>query len=268
MQELSVFTDRQLREREYYQLYAERFDMTQQIDFSPVISSSRRPWNSYWSVYHYAEDYFKHGFSMLDFGSGPGENALRFAKLGYNVEGFDICESNVLLSNQLFLKYSLGDQGRFQVGLAEALPYTDECFNFIAGIDILHHVDIVKAINECNRVLMKGGVAVFREPLEVPILDAIRNTWPLELIAPKKKSFDLHITEDERKLNKYDLQLIKKIFPKMIVRKYFLFARFDKFFRNGNDPHPSFLEKLDSFLIKMFPLLNNLGGVVILILKK
>lgn len=242
--------------------------MTQQIDFSPISSTSRRPWNSYWSIYHFAEDFFKHDDLMLDFGSGPGENALRFAKLGYKVEGFDICESNVLLSNRLFQKYSLGRQGTFQVALAESLPYPKESFNFIAGIDILHHVDIVKAVNECNRVLKKGGVAVFREPLEVPILDAIRNTWIFELIAPKNKSLDLHITEDERKLNKHDLQLIKKIFPKMIVRRYFLFARFDKFFRNGSDPHPSLLEKLDSFLMKMFPLLNNLGGVVILYLKK
>ena len=265
---MSTFTERQFREREYYQQYAERFDVDQQIDFSPVISESRRPWNSYWAIYHLAEDFFNQNNLMLDFGSGPGENALRFAKLGFKVEGFDICESNVRLSNRLFQKYDLADQGTFQVALAESLPYPNASFHFIAGIDILHHVDIIKAMNECNRVLKRGGMAVFREPLEVPILDTIRNTWLFKLIAPNQKSLDLHITEDERKLTKQDLKLIRKIFPRMIIRRYFLFARFDKFFRNGSDPQPSFLEKLDSFLMKMFPVLKNLGGVVILILKK
>jgi ubiquinone/menaquinone biosynthesis C-methylase UbiE len=205
---------------------------------------------------------------MLDFGSGPGDNALRFAKIGYKVEGFDISESNVAVSQLVFERNGFSGQGNFRVSAAETLPYPENYFDFIAGIDILHHVDISKSIAECKRVLKPGGVAVFREPLEVPVLDFIRNTWFVKLFAPKKKSFDLHITEDERKLNNTDLEIVGSIFPNMILKRYFLFARFDKFLREGSDPQPSLLEKIDYLLMTKIPALKYFGGVVIFVLKK
>lgn len=261
-------TERQKREKEYYDQYAGSFDLNRKIDFSPVVSTEKRPWNSYWAVYHFAADSFKPNALMLDFGSGPGDNALRFAKIGFKVEGFDISESNVAVSHLVFEKNGFSGKGHFQVAAAEVLPYPDNHFDFIAGIDILHHVDIEKSVAECKRVLNSGGVAVFREPLEVPLLDLIRNTWLVKLFAPKKKSFDLHITEDERKLNQNDIETIQKIFPQAILKRYFLFARFDKFFREGSDPQPSTLEKIDFFLMNKIPALKYLGGVVIFVLKK
>lgn len=261
-------TERQKREKEYYDQYAGSFDLNRKIDFSPVISEEKRPWNSYWSVYHLAADFFRPQSLMLDFGSGPGDNALRFAKIGYKIEGFDISESNVAVSRLLFDKNGFNGQGNFQVSSAEHLPYPDNHFDFIAGIDILHHVDIAKSVRECKRVLKTGGIAVFREPLEVPLLDLIRNTWLVKLFAPKKKSFELHITEDERKLNRTDIETIKSIFPNTTLKRYFLLARFDKFFREGSDPQPSRLEKIDYFLMTRIPALKYLGGVVIFVSKK
>ena len=268
MSMVGELTERQKREKEYYDQYAASFDFNRQVDFSPVISQSKRPWNSYWAVYHLAAEYFSPNSILLDFGSGPGDNALRFAKIGYRVEGFDISESNVAVSRLVFDKNGFSGRGNFQVSPAEHLPYPDNNFDFIAGIDILHHVDIAKSIHECKRVLKAGGVAVFREPIEVPFLDFIRNTWLVKLFAPKKKSFELHITEDERKLNRGDIDTIRRIFPEAEVRRYFLFARFDKFFREGSDPHPSVLERIDYFLMNKMPFLRYLGGVAIFVLKK
>ena len=268
MSAIVELTDRQKREKEYYDQYAGSFDLNRQIDLSPVLAKEKRPWNSYWSVYHLAAENFKPNHLMLDFGSGPGDNALRFAKIGYKVEGFDISESNVAVSHLIFEKNGLSGQGNFQVAPAETLPYPDNHFDFIAGIDILHHVDIERSISECKRVLKSGGVAIFREPLEVPLLDMIRNTWLVKLFAPKTKSFELHITEDERKLNIADIDMIRTIFPNLVLKRYFLFARFDKFFREGSDPEPSFLEKMDHYLMSKIPALKYLGGVVIFVLKK
>lgn len=261
-------TDRQKREKEYYDQYAGSFDLNREVDFSPVVSKEKRPWNSYWSVYHLAAENFKPNALLLDFGSGPGDNALRFAKIGYKVEGFDISESNVAVSHMVFEKNGFSGQGNFQVSPAETLPYPDNHFDFIAGIDILHHIDIAKSIAECRRVLKPGGIAIFREPLEVPLLDLIRNTWLVKLFAPKKKSFELHITEDERKLNQTDIAVVGKIFPNQVLKRYFLLARFDKFLREGSDPQPSLLEKIDHFLMTKIPALKYLGGVVIFVLKK
>jgi ubiquinone/menaquinone biosynthesis C-methylase UbiE len=263
-----LLSERQKREKEFYDQYADRFNIHQEIDLSPVISKQRRPWNSYWAVYETASQLFKSNHRMLDFGSGPGDNAIRFAKIGYYVEGFDISETNIALSRELAAKNGIANKVQFQLSPAEKLPYTNNLFDFIAGIDILHHVDITLAITECKRVLKPGGVAVFREPLEVPLLDQIRNTKLIRLFAPKGKSFEHHITEDERKLNQADIDTIVSIFPNTTIKKYSLFSRFDKFFREGSNPRPSLLEQLDHVLFAFFPFLKRLGGVVILVLKK
>lgn len=259
-------TARQRREKEYYEQYSQTFDLRREVDFSPVVSGEKRPWNSYWAIYQLAQEEFQAGKRLLDFGSGPGDNALRFAKIGYDVEGFDISEGNVNIANRLFDKYQM--KGQFQVSFAEKLPFNDESFDVIAGIDILHHVDIEKSLIECRRVLKKGGVAIFREPLEVDLVDKVRNTSLVKLVAPKDKSFEHHITEDERKLNSHDLRTIKKVFPNLVTERYFFLARFDRFYRKGSDPAPSILERIDALLFKIFPPLKNLGGVVMLILKK
>lgn len=261
--ESKELTERQKREKEYYEQYSQGFDLDKEVDFSPVICPKPRPWNSYWSVYHIAADKFLTGSRLLDFGSGPGDNALRFAKIGYQVEGFDISDSNVSIAKKLFDKYGMQDRGNFVTSPAEGLPYTDDYFDFIAGVDILHHVNIEKAILECKRVLKVGGTAVFREPLEVPFVDYIRNLGVVKMIAPKEKSFEHHITEDERKLNQQDIEIIEKIFPDVAIFRYFFLARLDRFFRKGSDPAPSMLERIDHILFKVFPPLKYLGGVVI-----
>lgn len=267
----SVLTDRQKRERDYYNQYAQMGGKKpEEIDVSPVVKvlagEESRPWNSYWAVYKFAIDQYKEDYKLLDFGSGPGENAYRFSKIGYQIKGFDISEKNVELSNELF---SSEDKiGQFEVSSAEALPYQDNEFDIIIGVDILHHVDIEKSIQECFRVLKPGCKAYFREPVDVGILDRIRETRLVRYFAPKKTSFELHITEDERKLNANDERIIREVFPKMKKHYYFLFARFDKFYRRGSDPRPSMLEKFDYYLFKTFPFLKKLGGTVIYELEK
>ena len=182
-------TERQKREREYYNKYAVMHNPAKaKVNLSPVLSvlngEERRPWNSYWAVYEFAINEFKPGAKLLDFGTGPGENALRFAHIGYEVEGFDISEKNIEIATELFSKNE--KIGNFQVSFAEELPYSDETFELIVGIDILHHVDIEESINECHRVLKKGGKAFFREPVEVPVLDRIRETRQLLYFTGKK----------------------------------------------------------------------------------
>lgn len=261
-------TGRQQRELEYYEKYSTSFDANQILNFEPVTSKSKRPWNSYWSVFHLAEKCFEPGDTLLDFGSGPGVNALMFAQLGYEVEGFDISESNVYISQKLAEKYDLDKKAFFLTCQAEKLVYPDNHFNFIAGIDILHHVDIEKAMKECRRVLKSGGVAVFREPIEVPFFDKVRNCALVRFFFPNNKSFELHITEDERKLNENDLKIIRSVFPRSKFKRFTVLSRLDRFFRKESDPTPSFLEKMDYFLIRHIPFLKNFGGGLVIFLRK
>lgn len=264
-------TERQRREKEYYDNYAKKFALEgKKIDLSPVLGpvsgGERRPWNSYWRLYELASLAGRPGDRLLDFGSGPGENALRFASAGYDVEGFDISGENVKVARKLF---ALNDvKGVFEVSGAESLPYEDESFDVIAGIDILHHVDIPLALRECARVLKKGGKAFFREPVESPFLDRVRNTKAVLALAPKDASFERHITEDERKLNRLDEEEIFKVFPKHRKESFCVLSRLDKFFREGAHPRPSLLERVDHFLLKTLPGVSRFAGAAVYELEK
>lgn len=268
---MSDLTERQIREKEYYNQYSKLNNLLDQdIDLSPILkvqtNEERRPWNSYWSIYEFAIHHFQTGMKILDFGTGPGENALRFSHIGYEVYGFDISDENIKVANALFKKHARNAE--FKVATAESLPYADESMDIIVGIDILHHIDIPLAIKECYRVLKKGGKAYFREPVDVPLLDRIRNTWLIKLIAPKNKSFDNHITHDERKLNAIESQLVQETFEISKTYHFDILSRFDKFIRSGANPKPSVLEKIDYWLMKTFPFMQNLGGTIIYELEK
>ena len=267
---MTTLTERQLRERDYYEKYSSFFDLNQNIDFSPVdgplTGREFRSWNSYWRSFELALREQKKAsdpLHLLDFGCGPGENAIRFARAGFRVTGFDICEKNIDYCQKLFQKNGWSDKGKFLVTVAEQLPFPDKSFDLIVGIDILHHVDIPLAIREIKRVLKPGGLAVFREPIEVPLFEKIRNTKLIKYFFPNDASLSSHITEDERKLNEYDLMLIRQSFPEIEIENFYLFSRLDKFFRKQEDKTVSLLEMFDHFLFKMIPPLRKFGGAVI-----
>nr|BDT28080.1 class I SAM-dependent methyltransferase [Bacteriovorax sp. HI3] len=267
-----MLTERQAREKNYYEKFALTFDPTKHIDLSPVEGKEQRPWNSYWRTYELSKKHYQSIYhtpvTLLDFGCGPGDNALRFSKIGYQVTGLDICEENVKNCREIFSLYPTDERAHFVVCAAESLPFTDHSFDTIVGIDILHHVDIEAAMNEIHRVLKENGIAIFREPLDVPLLDRLRNTKLLKKLFPNTPSLDHHITEDERKLNSEDLKLIRKKFPDMKVERSLILSRLDKFIRQPGDKRASWLEKMDYFLSKLVPYWSYLGGAAVIIVKK
>lgn len=273
---MTTLSERQLREKEYYEKYAHTFDLKQEIDFAPIegplLEKERRPWNSYWRTYELPIDHFrqvqKADAKLLDFGCGPGDNSLRFSRIGYKVTGFDISEKNVENCRTLFAKNGQSENGHFVVSVAEKLPFENESFEIVVGIDILHHVDIPIAVREVLRVLKNNGIAVFREPIEVPILDRIRNSWLIKKLVPNEVSLENHITKDERKLNVNDFKALNEIFPNMTIERSLILSRFDKFIRPHGAKHASLLEKIDYFLSKLLPFYSQLGGAAVIILKK
>jgi 2-polyprenyl-3-methyl-5-hydroxy-6-metoxy-1,4-benzoquinol methylase len=219
-----VLTDRQQRERAYYEEYARR-TAPERVWFEPVSGEQQRPWNPYWFVAGLVREAYKRPDQrLLDFGCGPGLYSVQFGHIGYEVYGFDISQANVEVARQLAAQYGTSDRMHFQQGVAERLDYPDDYFDVIAGIDILHHVEISPAIAECLRVLKPGGLAVFKEPVEAPLFDKLRNTRLGQWLAPKEVSFDLHITEDERKLTQTDLQTIRNAAHGATVHRLWLRA--------------------------------------------
>ena len=261
-------TARQQREREYYEEFSRRQKITE-INFDPVLGNEKRPWNPYWFVYQLAMKEFDYGRrKLLDFGCGIGIDAIRFAKIGYDVSGFDISPNNITIAKRLSERYGFSNRTSFQVQTAEHLYYPLEQFDIIVGIDILHHVEIRQAIKECHRLLKKKGVAIFKEHIEVPVFDRVRNTRIVTSLFSKDKSFDKNITEDETKLTIYDIDALREVFPHISTRRFVLFSRLNRFIRRPYDRSPSIFEKLDYFIFASLPSLRKFGGGVVIILRK
>ncbi len=244
MAQAAQVTGRQQREREYYDVYGPERALRDTISLEPVDSLDRRPWNPDWRIVDLVKDRYTPGARLLDFGCGWGNNAVVFAKLGYTVDGFDISPRNIEATLGRAANYGVADRLNAQVAPAEALPYADQTFDVVVGVDILHHVDIPKAIAEVRRVLRVGGTAIFREPLQQPVFDLARNSAFGRWAVPIKASFERHCTADERKLCAGDLNTLRRAFPSLQVESFRILSRLDVILPG----HTARLEKLDRAL--------------------
>jgi ubiquinone/menaquinone biosynthesis C-methylase UbiE len=261
-------TERQQRELEFYEAFS-KLNEPSEVSFDPISGKEARPWNSYWRVIEIVKQNFSPECQrLLDFGCGPGENALVFSKIGYEVYGFDLSQSNISIANRLAQKYGLTERTHFSVSSAERLEYADEFFDIVVGFDILHHINLSQGLGECSRVLKRGGLAIFHEPMRAPIFDALRETRFGKWLIPKEASLERHITQDERKLTADDLKIIKEFDPHFSIERFLLFSRLDRFVRKPGSKEPSFLEKLDARLFRVLPFLKSYGGISVLVLKK
>ncbi len=259
---------RQIRERDYYEAFS-RLTEPERITFDPVEGKERRPWNSCWLLYELIQKlYHTPGQKLLDFGCGTGIQAIRYAYIGYEVDGFDCCDNNIAIAGRLAKRYGYGKTTNFSVQVAEKLTYPDNTYDVVAGTGILHHVEIEAAIRETMRVLKPGGTAFFWEPLDVPAFDRIRNSRFGKMLVPNDSSLDKNITQDERKLNAQDIATIKEVCNDVKLRRFVMLSRFNRFLAGPRLLRASTLEKADQFLFKVFPFLERFGGVGIFVLHK
>lgn len=260
-------TERQKREREYYNVYSSVHESAP-INLEPFIGQERRPWNSYWQAYRIATDLFqKPGQSLLEFGTGTGQTAVALATVGYEVSAFDISENQIAVCNRQKAQSEFASRLHFSVQRAEKLEYPANSFDCVLGIDILHHIEIGPSVREAHRVLKPGGVAIFREWIEVPIFDTLRNSWPVTVFFPTEASFEEHRTEDERKLNQQDLQRITSIFPNATFYRFGITSRIRRLFPIKG-AGPCVFQKFDHSLLRLFPSLGIFGGEILMVLKK
>ena len=101
------------------------------------------------------------GKRVLDVGCGAGTDLVRFARGGATAIGVDVSPSAVALAQANF------NQQGLRAGLIEAdgerLPFRDETIDFVFGHGVVQYTPDPQAlIDECRRVLVPGGGAVFQ----------------------------------------------------------------------------------------------------------
>ena len=213
---------------------------------------------------------------MLDLGCGAGETSVYFALQGAKVWACDVSEE--------FLKVARSVAGLHGVELrliqmdAARMPFRKDFFDFVFGNGVLHHADLLPAGREIQRVLKKGGKAIFVEPLPYnPIINVYR------AMAKAVRS------EDERPLSFRQLRELRPLFSSYRHREFWLFSLlifihfyFVKRWHPGRvrywkkvideakviEKPFAFLQKIDEFALKYFPLLGFLCWNTVLVLKK
>lgn len=267
-------TERQRREQQFFDDYWRKQPHPTQVNLDPVAGNEHRPWNSYWYVFDCARRRYEAGArELLDFGCGAGHNAVLFATLGYEVSGFDVSPGAIESAARLAADYHLSHHTHFSVQASEHLDYADGFFDVVVGIDILHHVEIVPSIAEALRVLKPGGVAYFKECVEVRPVDGLVNSPVMRFLFPelffqKEKYDDRSVcrTKDEKKLTDRDLHAVRELCPTTIEKRFYNLARLHRLFPIGDRSSP--LEKFDYWLANKIPALGKLGGWVVLQLEK
>lgn len=109
-----------------------------------------------------------HSAAVLDLGCAGGFMAEALAGRGANVTGIDPAERAIAAARAHAEQTGLDIA--YDVGVGEALPYSDAAFDHVVCVDVLEHVaDLDRVLSEVVRVLRPGGIFLFdtinRNPL-------------------------------------------------------------------------------------------------------
>lgn len=223
-------TDRQRREVDYHRELAKTYQglLQQPLEWAVLEHPTRKWWNAYWQMYAYLVKRDLKDKHVLIVGCGFGDDAFYLAKLSAQVSAFDLSADSLAIAKRIADREGLTIA--FEQMPAEALRYGDNSFDYVIARDILHHVDIPRAMKEIVRVSKPDALFIANEIYSHSITDRIRHsTFVSKILYPRLQRFIYgedrpYITEDERKLNENDLKEIKKLLRSPDMDKYFDFV--------------------------------------------
>jgi SAM-dependent methyltransferase len=217
-----------------------------------VIESSRTLYRDY------LEAHCK-GAEVLEYGCGQNSLARFLVAVGAaKVTGIDISEVAVRQAEKLATRENC-HLATYYVMNAESLEFPDRSFDLICGVAILHHLNLVKALEQIARKLKPDGSAIFKEPLaHNPLFNLYR------LLTPKLR------TEDEHPLTIADLELAKTYFDSVEVRYFHLFVLFAAPFCRLPifEPLRKLLDALDRKVFASLSLLRPFAWTAVIVLSK
>lgn len=206
-----TLTARQTREIEYHSHHAAQLRNTT-ASYEVLSRQKIKWWNHYWASHSALRREDIAGKRLLVPGCGEGFDAIVAAKLGAVVSAFDISPDMLAVARARAFEADV--EIELLPMAAENLSYPDGTFDVIYIRDVLHHCDIVESMRSFQRVARPDAFLVMDELYTHSMLQRIRNSGFGRWLYPKVrpviygKQAEIYITEDERKLNEWDLDCI------------------------------------------------------------
>lgn len=217
------------------------------------------------------------GLRLLDLGTGFGEGAVWFASRGADVVALDISPEMLRVVERVAAHHGVTVETR--EGSADDLSqFPDESFDIVYGANVLHHVDMRRALLEVRRLLKPGGRAGFCDPLAYnPAIKVYRR------MAEDVRS------EDEAPLTRASVRIYDELFTSverrffwlttlLVFVKFFLIDRVhpsaDRYWRRIITEEPRLrpwyvpLERLDRALLRLAPPLGWLCWEIGVVVRK
>lgn len=199
---------------------------------------------------------------VLDYGHGSGWLGVYLAKQGAQVDGFDISAKLVEVANARAQANGVSHICTFRKSAAEKLEYPDEHFDLVVGVSILHHVELSRSTQELQRVMKRGTIALFIEPLgENAILDWFRDkVFNVHHGLKKEKSTEHPLTYN-------DIHAIGSNFAEYHWKEFQLLSMVRRFI-GDRIIEAIGLPKFDERIMQKFPSLKRLCRLVVIELWK
>lgn len=114
---------------------------------------------------------------VLDLGCALGSVSFSLAPSCRTITGVDYSKTAIARAKEL-LKTSPFDNIVFTVGRADGLKFPDDSFDLIVCADLIEHLYpevYLGALDECRRVLRKGGKLILWTPNRGHIIEVLKN---------------------------------------------------------------------------------------------
>ena len=228
-----TLTDQNLREKEFHnKLQSKSKGRFENIFYKAIL-------NAWEDFYNYLNLNAKNS-EILDYGCGVGpviEKVIKFNPK--KITGIDISDVSISKAKGKFT--NLNSKVELIVNNCENTTFSNNTFDIVYGLGILHHLKFSKCINEILRILKPGGKLLFVEPLGTnPLINFYR------LLTPKSRS------KDEHPLVFKDFEIIRSSFKDVNIKYYgFLTLVFFPFYSSNSSKVFKALVKLDQLLFKV-----------------
>ena len=207
-------TDQNLREKEFHnKLQSKSKGRFENIFYKAILNA----WDDF---YNFLNTNAKNS-EILDYGCGVGpviEKVIKFNPK--KITGIDISNVSISKAREKFTNSKV----ELIVDNCENTSFSDNKFDIVYGLGILHHLKIPKCINEILRILKPNGT----------------------LLTPNSRS------KDEHPLVFKDFEMIRSNFKSVNIKYYgFLTLVFFPFYNSNNSKIFKALVKLDQLLFKI-----------------